>query len=357
MTDAELISRPESNPEKNSINNRARMPMISNRFLLQLDRIYLERGADVLKVMKAAGLPYETLVINGLMVSFECHNRMLELSEKELDIKPIGLILARRQLVSHLQPMFNLLLSHSSVRGSVLALCENLEMVAQGLETILHEDNDLAYLQISTNNHYLMNSPVFQDHAAGLLAQYMRWIAGKKFRLQSVSLLHSEPRDLIRFRSFFGCPVSFGDSHISVAFDKTVLDQVIVGSAERMQREYNEVLEWDRAASLMAQLRSVIRTDLASGSIEIDKVAREMKLSTRTLQRRLSSKGSSFHKQLDSVRAGLARQLIHRKDLELSDVSAHLGYADQACFTRAFRRWYRQTPSDWRKNIASYELN
>ena len=329
--------------------------LISNKFLLQLDRIFLERGGPLLSVMSEAGLPYEALVLDGLMLPFDRHMKMLELSEKELNIKPIGLVLARRQLVSHLQPLFDRLLDHAVIRDSIRVLSETIGLVVQGLKISLQEENDLAYIQISTNHPYLRNSPIFQDHSIGLLAQYLRWIAGKKFRLQSVSFPHAEPQDLLRFRSFFGCPLSFGDGCLSISFTGSFLNQDIIGKRQPLKREYNDVLDWDRAASLQAQLRSAIRDDLGSSTGTLENVATSMKLSSRTLQRRLSSKGTSFSNQLDSVRAGVARRLIYREDIELNDIAAELGYSDQAGFTRAFKRWYQRTPSDWRSMISSYK--
>lgn len=329
------------------------VPRISNSFLIHLDRIYLERGGDLFKVMKQADLPYETLLGNGIMVPFEHHNRMLELSEIELDIKPLGLVLATRQLVAHLAPIFDVLLSQPNVHSSIIALCENLQLVAEGLTISIRTDDTFAYVEIFTDYSFLYNSSTFQDHGAGLLAQYLRWIIGREFKMQSVSVPHLEPRDLVRFRSFFGCPVSFGDSHIAICFDKDILTRSVVGNVKNSQKEYNQILEWDRNASLLAQLRSIIRTNIESGSSQLSFVADSMQLSKRTLQRRLTARGTSFHNQLDSVRAGLARRLIYQAEFDIADISLRLGYADQICFSRAFKRWFNCLPSEWRELLKS----
>ncbi|MFQ3244569.1 MAG: AraC-like DNA-binding protein [Arenicella sp.] len=323
-------------------------PFISNKFLIHLDRIYLERGGDFVKVLTRAGLSYETLISEHLMVPFEHHNRMLELSEKELGLEPLGLILATRQQVAHLAPLFEILLNQATVAESILALSENLHVVAQGLDAVLKVDDKFARVEMRTNYSFLSESSIFHDHAAGLLAQYLRWIVGREFKMASVAIPHSEPRDLSRFRSFFGCPVSFGDSHIAICFDKDVLQKPIVGEIDNLNRQYNEVLEWDRSASLLAKVRNIIRRDLVIGATNISYVSGVMKLSKRTLQRRLCERNTSFHKQLDSVRAGLARQFIYQKDLDLAEIASRLSYAEQASFTHAFVRWYGKPPSEWR---------
>jgi len=52
--------------------------------------------------MKAAGLPYEILLGPEVMISSRNHMRVLELSVQELNVRPIGLVLAIRQMVAHL---------------------------------------------------------------------------------------------------------------------------------------------------------------------------------------------------------------------------------------------------------------
>jgi AraC-like DNA-binding protein len=303
--------------------------------------------------MSKAGLPYETLLGDGVMLRFESHIRMLELSEFELDVNALGLVLATRQLVAHLAPIYDVLLDQPNVYTSILALSENIELVAEGLNVQVRTDDDFAYVEMLTDHPFLYNSSIFQDHGAGLLAQYLRWIIGRKFKMQSVSIPHCEPRDILKFRSFFGCPVSFGDSHIAICFDKTILTRPVLGVVDDAKKEYNEILEWDRNASLLAQLRSIIREDIATGASDILFSADALKLSTRTLQRRLSERGTSFHRQLDSVRAGLARQLIYQPGLQIADIASKLGYADPSCFTRAFKRWFGKMPSEWRALMLS----
>jgi len=324
---------------------------ISNKFLIHLDRIFLERGRDMRKVMNAANLPYETLLGTEMMISYKCHMRVLELSEKDLGVRPIGLVLATRQMVAHLAPLFDILFSQKTVRDAIIAVFENLQTVVEGVRAKLRIDRHFAYVELFANHGFLQKNSIFHDHGAGLLAQYLRWVIGREFKMISVSIPHSEPRDLTRFRSFFGCPVSFGDSHIAICFEKTVLDKPNTQISRSLVKEYNEVLEWGRNASLPARVRTIIRQDIAGSSSQLDYVADTINLSKRTLQRRLADKGTSFHKQLDSVRAGLTRELIYQKELDIADIAMRLGYAEQACFTRAFSRWYGKTPSEWRTLI------
>lgn len=80
----------------------------------------------------------------------------------------------------------------------------------------------------------------------------------------------------------------------------------------------------------------------------LDAVAERLKLSTRTLRRRLQGQGLGFLDLLQAARRRDALQLLQRPTLEVAQIAQMLGYADPANFTRAFRQWTGHTPSAWR---------
>jgi AraC-like DNA-binding protein len=51
---------------------------------------------------------------------------------------------------------------------------------------------------------------------------------------------------------------------------------------------------------------------------------------------------------LDEVRFEVARQMLRETGRPISYISAALGYAEPAAFTRSFRRWSGVSPRDWR---------
>ncbi len=52
---------------------------------------------------------------------------------------------------------------------------------------------------------------------------------------------------------------------------------------------------------------------------------------------------------LESTRRGLARGYLANPDLSLAEVAYLLGYAEQASFFRAFKRWHGTTPAAFRR--------
>ncbi|MFK7954759.1 MAG: AraC family transcriptional regulator ligand-binding domain-containing protein [Lysobacterales bacterium] len=80
----------------------------------------------------------------------------------------------------------------------------------------------------------------------------------------------------------------------------------------------------------------------------LSEVAAAQHVSSRTLMRRLKRSGTSYQEILDHVRQTLGRESLRYSQLSISDLSQRLGYRDPANFSRAFKRWYGTSPTDFR---------
>jgi serine/threonine protein kinase len=75
---------------------------------------------------------------------------------------------------------------------------------------------------------------------------------------------------------------------------------------------------------------------------------RELHLSTRTLQRRLTEHGITFQRLLDEARHELACHYLLHSSRELNETAYLLGYEDANSFFRAFHHWEGTSPGQWR---------
>jgi AraC-like DNA-binding protein len=87
---------------------------------------------------------------------------------------------------------------------------------------------------------------------------------------------------------------------------------------------------------------------LLTGNCSRQAVADALRMSARTLNRKLEQVGSSFHEIVDYTRFTASRTLIKGTDMPLGEVAKALAYADSSSFCRAFKRWSGVSPSAWR---------
>ena len=80
----------------------------------------------------------------------------------------------------------------------------------------------------------------------------------------------------------------------------------------------------------------------------LDEVAARLRVSARTLKRRLQEEGTSFMTLLNEKRARDAGDLLARTSLSVQEIAERLGYQNPANFSRAFVKSTGQTPTNYR---------
>jgi AraC-like DNA-binding protein len=84
-------------------------------------------------------------------------------------------------------------------------------------------------------------------------------------------------------------------------------------------------------------------------------VAERLRMSPRTLRRKLEQEGTSFRELIDELRAHAAIKYVRDTDLTIEDVAYALGFSDAAAFRRAFRRWTKSAPHEYRRGRIDIE--
>ncbi|NCV45509.1 MAG: AraC family transcriptional regulator [Proteobacteria bacterium] len=154
------------------------------------------------------------------------------------------------------------------------------------------------------------------------------------------------------YESILKCNVKFNQLHneISVPIDLSKEKLVAANSAvhiiyeeqcERLLRDLNKVENFSAATR---------RILLQAGDDlpDIKKVAFKLHMSESTLRRRLKEESSSYRIICDEVRDVLAKKYLTTTNLTISDIAMLLNYSEAASFRRAFVRWNKVTPNDYR---------
>lgn len=88
----------------------------------------------------------------------------------------------------------------------------------------------------------------------------------------------------------------------------------------------------------------------------IEEAAEAFHVSSRTLNRRLKSLNTSFSDIVTEVRKRLAIKYLQSSKYSIDDISHMLAYNNSSNFSKAFKNWTGQSPSDFRKNQVKYLL-
>ena len=153
----------------------------------------------------------------------------------------------------------------------------------------------------------------------------------------------------------FNAKVVFDADENVIVFDSHWLDKALPG-ADEAQYEASlgqlTAVESDLQLDLVEQIRAVLRPMIVSQHCSVEHVAGLLSMHPRTLNRRLSDRGTTLRAIMGQVRYELAMHLLAESRMTLIKISTLLGYADPSVFSRAFYRWSGSSPSAWRRQNA-----
>ncbi|WP_052574127.1 AraC family transcriptional regulator [Haloferula sp. BvORR071] len=153
--------------------------------------------------------------------------------------------------------------------------------------------------------------------------------------------------------SHFGCRVKFKAGRNALLFRKADLARPFVTYNEELLAligaQLETELEAERStANLGEQVKRTLKRSLAGKRPTLQEVARELGMSTRTLQRKLGEAGITFQHLVEDTRRELAHHYLKHSSVELNETAFLLGYEDANSFFRAFQRWEDTSPGEWR---------
>jgi len=175
---------------------------------------------------------------------------------------------------------------------------------------------------------------------------------GEDLKPKAVTFVHAEPPCAEEYFALFKAPVQFSAARDSMTFFLEDVDKHLSGANPQLARlndqvmiEYLGKLDKD---DVIDRVRAVMIDMLPSGGVTDEKVAAQLNMSGRSLQRRLKEAGTTFRTLIEGVRRDLASTYVRDSGVELVEIAFLMGFSDQSAFSRAFKRWTGHTPSEFR---------
>ncbi|WP_111828079.1 AraC family transcriptional regulator [Acinetobacter colistiniresistens] len=163
------------------------------------------------------------------------------------------------------------------------------------------------------------------------------------------------PADTTPYLQIYGCPVSFDSEILRLWLPLEILHFPIPSHDPHLKKLLDQQAEAllksiPNPDTFLKDLQLLIVNMLKMGEPSAEHIAKQMNLSLRSFYRKLSSYHLQYSDLVKSIRLELAKSYLLKSELSLTEIALLLGYAEQSAFSRAFKQWEHQTPSEYRKN-------
>lgn len=189
------------------------------------------------------------------------------------------------------------------------------------------------------------------------LVRIVRTLTGKHLNPSEVTFIYPKPESTSEYERVFCCPVLFGHKENSMTVDlalgKTPIlmaNTELLAYFEKFAQDF--ITNIDRQKEFTRAVTKIILAHLDDESLTIQKVAREISMSVRTLQKRLEEEGVIFSDLLQEIREKLAKQYL-REDYTVEQITYLLGFSEPSVFRKAFKKWSGVTPREYREGAFS----
>jgi AraC-like DNA-binding protein len=317
-------------------------------------------GLDPRVLLAAAGIDAAALDAPGARIPTEQISRLWEVAVERSGNPALGLAQHHIARPASFDVVGYAMMSCADLRSAFERLIRYLIILSDAFTMTLSEEREgyRATFVLLGGDRPLPRQRV--EFIVVTLAGFCRWISGRDVHPLAIELPFPAPADLAPYRAAFRCPVLFDAPRNSLLFARADMTAPLPTSnpqlAELHERYAGEYLRHFDHAQTSYRAREVIIRRLPDGEPRRDQVAGELAMSERTLQRRLEEEATSFVQLLDGTRRELAEQYLGRLHLSLAQAAYLLGFADQRSFFRACKRWFDQSPGQYRSQLLRLAL-
>ena len=325
-------------------------PVISNLTLRGLPQlIRRELGEKALtRAIRAAGVDLDSIEGESCFIPQAAGLRLIDTAARVAGEANFGLLMAPQMDVAGY-----------GVYGRYIYAAETLgSAIGRAIEALpYHSSADTMTLEIRGDEARFSYGFALAGHAgyphvanvaAGALTSVCRRFLSKNWRPPRIELDIPRPRRAGLFEDMFQCPVTFDARAMTVVLDQGALHARGPVSAAPPLTTLADVARDRRGGAprdTIGVISEHIRLQVLAGAVTIDRTARAMDTSIRSLQRELNREGTEFRALVNAARAARATELLRRTDASVTRIAAELGYSTPANFSRAFRTATGVNPS------------
>jgi len=165
-------------------------------------------------------------------------------------------------------------------------------------------------------------------------------------------LVQKKPENFLASDYYLNGDVTFSNEAFEVLIPKSWLDielssnnlELKAIAIEKCKSELKKLSSGD----LLNEIRD--RLNAKEGMhLTIEQAAKQLFMSTSTLQRKLKSEGTTFQDLKQEERLKLSQNLLQNTRISIEDIAEQLGFSDGSNFAKSFKSWTNTSPAAYRK--------
>lgn len=248
------------------------------------------------------------------------------------------------------------LLSSATVRDAAHFALDYQELATPIVDLELREQGESAVWDIRALPEIAGDAALNRfvlEYQCGIIVALHKSVSGGAFRLASASFAFAAPANAAHYHHVLNCPIEFDAVRTELRFERAWLEQRPSGANAITFRLVEDACQemLQQIGQERGTVGAIYRHLLGQSGrfATLDEMAGQLGLHPRTLRRKLTGEGATYQKIVDEVRFKLAAAYLLRTTMSHESISERLGFSDASSFRRAFKRWARLAPNEFRQ--------
>jgi AraC-like DNA-binding protein len=307
-------------------------------------------------VLKEVGLRRIDVADPETRIPYASTLGLIERAATLLDDPSLGLRLGALHDVQDSGLLGFVVLNSPTLMDALANLQRYFRVIGEGEDVELNRSGPHVVLRFRETDPDLRGLRHNSEYLAAVLVRACRDMTRKRISPLRAEFMHGRPNAKVKYAEYLGCPVKFHAEWDALVYSPEVMRLPVLGADKKLLRVLENACRKvlgpsPKRRDLVHEVRELIVARLAKGKIEIDDMASEVNMSTKTLERRLTERGVTFSKLLEDIRCDLAKRYLADTDFRLEQIAYLVGYSEPAVLVRAFKRWTKTTPMQFRNKM------
>src|SRR6516165_7698979 len=253
---------------------------------------------------------------------------LLQASASAARVDDFALRLAQRRGLSNLGPLALIVREQPTVRKAIDVLIQYIGLHSDALCPHLQEKDRLVTISRMLLGKRLRTRQAL-ELSVGMFYRIIKTFLGNAWRPEAVCFMHSAPKQPEVHNRFFGTRVRFNWDYDGIVCRAADLEKSIPTSdpvmARYLKAYFDSILPSARH-EVSETVRELVWVMLRSGTCSVERVAKQLGVDRRTLNRGLASEGRSYSSVLDTVRTDMVASFVEHAQRPLNEIAGLLGF-------------------------------
>lgn len=229
------------------------------------------------------------------------------------------------------------------------------KMISDALQTSLHKSANFYSVRFEENPNWTVYPSYVKQQISNLtlLACLKSLVAytNNKYYPVKIHFETPKPKSLREYYRIFNCSVHFNQPQTEIFFEKQIFDKYTkdpqFGLLQSLQEKAAlEMLQLKSENELIQRLKKTILS-YKPEKIKQETAARELNLSTRTLQRKLKELNTTYKEVENELLLRLSKTYLEESECSIEEISYLLGFSESSAFIRFFKSLTETTPKKY----------